>query len=145
MALPEPDAPRRRPPSPPQDVETVALATPPQHCTSVPGRARERTWPRTREEVDVALHSIGLALDELLGSAQVKGDIEAPAVADVRSILRERFANADVDARRLDVIVHGERVILIGVVGDPLSRLIAEDIAWSLPQVAECENRLAVV
>ncbi len=111
----------------------------------MPGRARERTWPRTREEVDVALHSIGLALDELLGSAQVKGDIEAPAVADVRSILRERFANADVDARRLDVIVHGARVILIGVVGDPLSRLIAEDIAWSLPQVAECENRLAVV
>jgi len=112
----------------------------------VPVRPRVPTWPRTRAEVDVALHSIGLALDDLLGGPQVSDQsTEAPAVADLRSTLREHFENADVDVRRIDVIVDGERVILIGIVGDPLSRLIAEDIAWSLPQVAVCENRLAVV
>lgn len=146
-ALPEPDAPRPRRPAPPEGEQTVALSGPPPHFGSVPGRLRERTWPRTREEVDVALHSIGLALDELLDGARVSmDDAPEPApIVDVRSALRERLENADVDARRLDVIVDGERVILVGIVGDPLSRLIAEDIAWSLPQVTECENRLAVV
>lgn len=108
---------------------------------------RDPAWPQTREEVDVALHSIGLALDALLDGACITEAVEPPnvtPVADIREALRERFENASVDARGVDVVVEGERVILLGTVGDPLQRLIAEDIAWSLPQVAECENRLAV-
>lgn len=108
---------------------------------------RSPSWPQTREEVDVALHSIGLALDALLDGACITDAVEPPSVtsvADLREALRERFENASVDARGVDVVVDGERVILLGTVGDPLQRLIAEDIAWSLPQVAECENRLAV-
>lgn len=111
---------------------------------SFPARAREPARPPSRDEVDVALHSIGLALDELIEEARLHDRASTPELHDLRCELRERFENAAVDARRVDVIVDGERVILIGVVEDPLSRLIAEDIAWSLPNVADCENRLAV-
>lgn len=105
---------------------------------------------RAREvDVDIALHSIGLALDALLDDTRVEevADPDAGAedpVDELRSALQERFENADVDTRGLDVVIDGERVILLGIVGDPLSRLIAEDIVWSLPEVVTCENRLAV-
>jgi hypothetical protein len=69
--------------------------------------------------------------------------VEARAY-DLRTELRERFANAAVDARRVDVVIDGGRVILLGVVSDDLARLLAEDIAWSLPEVTDCENHLAV-
>jgi hypothetical protein len=144
LALPEPDAPRPRRPAPPEGEVTVPVSMPlgvrPTHSPQ-----RERTWPRTRAEVDVALHSIGLAIDDLLEGAIVPEENADSPTTDLRAEIRERFENAAVDARRVDVIVDGERVILVGIVGDPLSRLIAEDIAWSLPRVSECENRLAVV
>lgn len=142
----EADAPRPRTTSATELSVTAPL--PAASLRSFAVQPHEPSWPRTRAEVDVALHSIGLALDELLDGAQIDeahGDTDAiPRVYDVRAELRERFANAAVDARRVDVIIDGERVILVGVVNDDLTRLLAEDIAWSLPEVAECENRLAV-
>lgn len=123
---------------------TAPVSAPPLGSFSA-ARREPTTLPRTRAEVDVALHSIGLALDDLLDGARMPDTGVAANGCDLRTEIRERFENAAVDARRVDVIVDGERVILVGIVGDPLSRLIAEDIAWSLPDVAECENRLAVV
>jgi hypothetical protein len=146
-ALPEPDAPRPRRPTPPEGEITAPLSAPPLGSFSASakkGSPRSSPWPRTRAEVDVALHSIGLALDDLLDGTRIPDSSPEPRCGDLRSELRERFENAEVDARRVDVIIDGERVILVGIVGDRLSRLIAEDIAWSLPEVVECENRLAV-
>lgn len=122
---------------------TAPVSAPP--LGSFSAKPREPTWPRTRAEVDVALHSIGLALDDLLDGVRAPDTGVVARTGDLQSEIRERFENAAVDARRVDVIVDGERVILVGIVGDPLSKLIAEDIAWSLPDVADCENRLAVV
>ncbi len=111
---------------------------------------RARTWPRTRNELDIALHGIGLALDELLDGATLPDTVVTSALpeAEAPSLytrLRELLEDAEVDASTIEIIVDGERVTLRGRVADPLSRLLVEDLAWSLPTVSECDNRLAVV
>jgi osmotically-inducible protein OsmY len=44
----------------------------------------------------------------------------------------------------ITIDVSGGRVRLAGVVEDRLSALTIEDLAWSLPQVTDCENLLQV-
>lgn len=131
----EPDAPRPR--GQPQAVDGDATAVLLEAAASSRGGSRA--------DIDNALHGIGLALDALLDGVRLPEDRNtAAAEHDVRSRVRSLLADAELDALGVDVLVDGGRVTLLGRVGDPLSRLIAEDLAWSLPNVNECDNRLAV-
>lgn len=113
-------------------------------------RRRRASRSRSRAEVDVALHTIGLALESLLDDTRLPDGPDAAATLpvparDVRGLLlRELFADTEVDAHDISVIVDGDRVTLVGTVCSPLSRLLVEDLAWSLPNIGACDNRLAL-
>jgi hypothetical protein len=106
--------------------------------------------PRTRKEVDVALHGIGLVIDDLLDDVrvpepEVTRELAAPPELDVHAKLLALLADTKVDLRRIEIAVEGEHVTLRGSVDDALARLLVEDLAWSLPDVRECDNELAIV
>ena len=72
-----------------------------------PRLVKTATRPRSRAEADVALHSVGLVLDDLFFGTRLpnkpeRGDLRATApelpVLDVQSFLSELFVNAAVDA-----------------------------------------------
>jgi osmotically-inducible protein OsmY len=43
-----------------------------------------------------------------------------------------------------EIEVVGGRVRLLGSVGDRVTALLVEDLAWSMPQVRACDNALRV-
>ncbi|MBC8067512.1 MAG: BON domain-containing protein [Deltaproteobacteria bacterium] len=108
--------------------------------------------PRSRAEVDNALHGIGLALDALLGGLTTNEDPAKTAMLpighehepDVHERLRALLADAALEVAELEVVASGECVVIRGRVSDPLARLWVEDLVWSLPDVQACDNRLAV-
>lgn len=106
--------------------------------------------PRTRKEVDVALHGIGLVIDDLLDDLRVPEpavprELSAPPQRDLHAQLVALLADTKLDLRRVEIAVDGEHVTLRGSVDDALARLLVEDLAWSLPDVRECDNHLAIV
>jgi len=100
---------------------------------------RSRSRPATKAELDNALHGSGLALGVLLEALD-----DGMADADVGTRLRRMIRDADVDPHDVDVIVEGAHVTLVGEVRDLLTRLLVEDLAWSVPSVDHCLNQLAV-
>lgn len=142
-AAPRRAARRRRAPKTWSAEPTPIAATP---LAAAPDR-----WQSSKDAVDVALQTIGLALEALLDDTclpEVHGSSAATtrgAAPDVRGLLlRELFADVCVDADAITVIVEGDHVTLTGTVTDALSRLLVEDLVWSLPSVRACDNRLAV-
>jgi hypothetical protein len=105
--------------------------------------------PRSRAEVDNALHGIGLALDALLdGLTDELFDTALLPVGREPQLderLRVLVTDSGVDVEALAIVVEGERVTITGRVRDALSRLLVEDLVWSLPNVEHCENQLALV
>jgi hypothetical protein len=106
--------------------------------------------PRTRKEIDVALHGIGLAIEDLLDRVllpelDATRELPAPPELDVHGQLLALLADVKIDVGRIEIAVDGERVTLRGTVDDALARLLVEDLAWSLPDVQACDNELAIV
>jgi osmotically-inducible protein OsmY len=64
--------------------------------------------------------------------------------ADVRARLIELLAEHEFDAAMFEIEVVGGRVRLLGSVGDRVTALLVEDLAWSMPQVRACDNALRV-
>lgn len=80
------------------------------------------------------LHSVEIAaLERMLDGDQ-----------DVRARMLELLAEHDFDASALEIEVVGGRVRLLGSVDDPVTALLVEDLAWSMPQVRACDNGLRV-
>jgi hypothetical protein len=63
---------------------------------------------------------------------------------EVRARLGQLLEEHGLDAAALAIEVSGGRVRLAGVVADPLTSLLVEDLAWSMPQVCQCHNTLQV-
>ncbi|MBC8067492.1 MAG: BON domain-containing protein [Deltaproteobacteria bacterium] len=63
---------------------------------------------------------------------------------EVRERLGRLLEEHGLDAAELAIDVSGGRVHLAGVVADPLTSLLVEDLAWSMPQVRQCQNTLQV-
>jgi osmotically-inducible protein OsmY len=61
-----------------------------------------------------------------------------------QQIERALVRNAETDARRIQVEVVGDRVILTGTVRSGAERAEAERAAWSAPGVNAVENRIVV-
>jgi osmotically-inducible protein OsmY len=64
-------------------------------------------------------------------------------------LVRERVVRLlrehELDLAGIDVEVKGGRVSLRGCVADSLTSLLVEDLAWLVPQVHACHNRLQVL
>lgn len=98
----------------------------------------------------MALHGIGLVIDDLLDDVrvpepEVTRELAAPPELDVQGQLLALLADNKVDLQRVEIVVDAERVTLRGSVDDALTRLLVEDLAWSLPGVHDCDNELAIV
>jgi osmotically-inducible protein OsmY len=66
-------------------------------------------------------------------------------LSEIKNKITEAFRrNAEVDANRIEVEVHGRDVILKGKVRSWIEREEAERIAWSAPGVTEVEDRIVV-
>jgi BON domain len=151
----EPDAPRHRSAAQPEGDRSTVLVegeawSQPAQLGAVPS-SRLPARPRSRSDIDNVLHGIGLEIDALLdGLTQPEDPAETAALPvaaeelDVGDRLRALLADNAIDVAELDVAVDGESVMLSGRVGDALSRLLVEDLVWSLPEVHACDNRLAI-
>jgi len=65
--------------------------------------------------------------------------------AEIKRKIQEAFRrNAEVDANRITVEVHGGEVILKGTVRSWIEREEAERVAWSAPGVIKVEDRIIV-
>ena len=61
-----------------------------------------------------------------------------------RDIEEALVRSAETDAKRINVEVHGDKVVLTGTVRSWAERQEAERVAWSAPGVAQVENRIVV-
>ena len=150
----EPDAPRPRGSLQTRDDRSTVLvegddgSEPRSHGAASPPRLAAR--PRSRAEVDNALHGIGLALDSLLDGLTIPEDPAETTLLpigrepDVDERLRLLLADAALEVAELEVVADGECVVIRGRVSDALARLWVEDLVWSLPNVQSCDNCLAV-
>ncbi len=69
----------------------------------------------------------------------------SPAPKDIKQrIERALLRNAETDAQRITVEVHGNKVILHGTVRSYAESRAAEGSAWSAPGIAEVENHLVI-
>lgn len=93
-----------------------------------------------------------IATEELAPMASsASSDRDAPMLS-LRELFEEyvrlqvvsRLADHAVDRFPIHVAVEGASVEIYGVVPDPLTCQLAEDLVWSVPAVRQCENRLRV-
>jgi len=61
-----------------------------------------------------------------------------------RRELMNRLSTQLDDIRNVEVQVFGDCAVLRGIVSCPLARLLAEDIAYSMPEIWDCHNQLEV-
>lgn len=88
------------------------------------------------------------AVCNLLGVVGVSNQITvkpSPKLTEIKTKIESAFQrNALIDARRIDVQVRGDRVILEGSVRSYAEKKEAEQAACSAPGICEVENRIAV-
>jgi osmotically-inducible protein OsmY len=88
------------------------------------------------------------AVCNLLGVVGVSNQITvkpSPKLTEIKTKIESAFQrNALIDARRIDVQVRGDRVILEGSVRSYAEKKEAEQVACSAPGICEVENRIAV-
>jgi osmotically-inducible protein OsmY len=88
------------------------------------------------------------AVCNLMGVVGVSNQITvkpSPKLTEIKTKIESAFQrNALLDARRIDVQVRGDRVILEGSVRSYAEKKEAEQAACSAPGICEVENRIAV-
>jgi osmotically-inducible protein OsmY len=88
------------------------------------------------------------AVCNLMGVVGVSNQITvkpSPKLTEIKTKIESAFQrNALLDARRIDVQVRGDRVILEGSVRSYAEKKEAEQVACSAPGICEVENRIAV-
>jgi osmotically-inducible protein OsmY len=88
------------------------------------------------------------AVCNLMGVVGVSNQITvkpSPKPTEIKTKIESAFQrNALLDARRIDVHVRGDRVILEGSVRSYAEKKEAEQVACSAPGICEVENRIAV-
>ena len=88
------------------------------------------------------------AVCNLMGVVGVSNQITvkpSPKPTEIKTKIESAFQrNALLDARRIDVQVRGDRVILEGSVRSYAEKKEAEQVACSAPGICEVENRIAV-
>jgi osmotically-inducible protein OsmY len=99
-------------------------------------------WNYQRETAEDALRAVK-GVKGVTNSIQVKPRAEPTGI---KKKIEDAFRrNAEIDASRIDVEVHGSEVILKGTVRSWAEREAAERAAWSAPGVTKVADRISVV
>jgi osmotically-inducible protein OsmY len=108
-------------------------------------------WVTLKGQVrwDFERNAAGKAVRDLIGVRGVSNAIvlvPPVAIADVKSKIEDALKrNAEVDARRINVSVVDNKVILSGNVHSWFERSEARQAAWAAPGVKDVDDRIAVV
>lgn len=102
---------------------------------------RARTRARRREpEPDAPTKRARQDRVELRHSAPLPIADPQALRSELQRLLDDRLD----DARDVEISIHGDCVVLHGIVSCPLARLLAEDLVYSMPEIWECHNELVV-
>jgi BON domain len=101
--------------------------------------ARSRSRRSSRPESSVSIADLLQPCELAALERMLDGDD-----AELRARLGRLLDDHGLDPNALEVEVAGGRVRLSGAVADPLTSLLVEDLAWSMPQVVQCDNRLQI-
>lgn len=98
--------------------------------------------PFQRQQAERAVH-------RLAGVKSVSNQLTVRAAGPVPTDIRQRIErallrNAETDAQRITVEVHGSQVILKGIVRSYAERRAAEGSAFSAPGITDVDNRIVV-
>jgi len=101
------------------------------------------TWQYQRETAQRTVGAI-TGVTGVVNHIQLKPTVTVSASKAKSKITSAIMRNAQLDANRITVTVHGSGVTLTGTVSSWAERRQAEHAAWAAPGVTEVVNRLAV-
>ena len=105
-------------------------------CVSLEGMV---DWHFQKKSTEKAIRNI-TGVREIINNIKVKA--VAP-LADIKSKIESSFQrNASLDAKKINIEVQGNKVILSGTVRSWTEKLDAEDSVWSASGVTSVENKL---
>jgi osmotically-inducible protein OsmY len=122
--------------------ESVTLKVEDQHIT-LEGEVEDyNEWVRTEQVISSlpGIKGITNRIRVKLAAGQMTASPD-----EIMSRIRDSLVRrAELDGRRIRVLVNNSRVVLEGTVQSPAEACEAENVAWNIPGVVEVENRLKI-
>ena len=110
-------------------------------------RRRPTDAPTRRETVARTAQHDDVEVDAMLGESLPEPDAPVKTWREMfeDGLRRQVYAVlSDHELADVEISIDGARVVLHGDVRDVLTSQLVEDLAWSVPAVRQCENRLRV-